>query len=201
MSRKNIPIVVGESYHIFNRGTDKRDIFNDKFDYLRFYDSLAFFNTIVPGKNYRLAKSSFNKTLEKLVSIKAYSLLPNHYHLILIPLVNNGISEFIKRVSGGYTSYYNERNNRNGVLFQGKYKKVHINTDEQYEYLFAYVNENHYVHNFQFERQLYHSSSLYYQGLAKSKILNDNIQYDFLSNKDLAISIYNKRKGLSDLLE
>ena len=201
MPRKNIPIIIGESYHIFNRGTDKRDIFNDKFDYLRFYDSLAYFNSIEPVKNYRLAKSSFDKSSEKLVNIKAYSLLPNHFHLILIPLVENGISNFIKRVSGGYTSYFNERNYRTGVLFQGKYKKVHISTNEQYQYLFAYVNENHYVHNIQIERQLYHSSSMYYQGLVKSKILNENLNYDFQNNKDLAISIFQKRKGLTDLHE
>lgn len=110
MARKNIPLVTGEKYHIFNRGVDKRDVFLDQYDYLRFYQSLAFFNTIEPTVNYRLAKSSYTKQNEKkLVNIEAYSLLPNHFHLIVEQIVDGGISEFLKRVSGGYTSYFNEK--------------------------------------------------------------------------------------------
>ena len=172
MPRKIIPIITGEKYHVFNRGTDKREIFLDNFDYLRFYDSLAYFNTIEPVKNYRLAKSRFSKNTPRLVNIIAYSLLPNHFHLILEPLIDNGLSEFIKRLSGGYTSYFNERNERSGVLFQGKYKKVHISSNEQFQYLFAYVNENHTVHKINFERKICHSSSLFYRNLEKSCFLD-----------------------------
>jgi putative transposase len=201
MPKKIIPIITGEKYHVFNRGTDKRNIFLDNFDYLRFYNSLAFFNTIEPVKNYRLAKGAYDKTSARLVNIIAYSLLPNHFHLILEPLVDNGISEFIKRISGGYTSYFNERNDRSGVLFQGKYKKVHISSNEQFQYLFAYVNENHSVHRIFFERQICHSSSLFYQGIAKSKLLNTKIEYFYNENIALAESIYKKRQQFKDTLE
>ncbi len=201
MPRKIISVVVGEKYHVFNRGTDKRNIFNDHFDYLRFYNSLIFFNTIKPIKNYRLAKSSHLKRADKLVKILAYSLLPNHFHLIVEPLVDNGLSEFIKRVSGGYTAYFNERNERSGVLFQGKYKKVHISTNEQFEYIFAYVNENHFVHDLNTERQIYHSSSLFYQGIAKSKLISEAIEYSFEKNMSLAKEIYLRREQYKDTLE
>ncbi|MBP9717511.1 MAG: transposase [Candidatus Pacebacteria bacterium] len=204
MARKNIPLVTGEKYHIFNRGVDKRDVFLDQYDYLRFYQSLAFFNTIEPTVNYRLAKSSYTKQNEKkLVNIEAYSLLPNHFHLIVEQIVDGGISEFLKRVSGGYTSYFNEKYQRSGVLFQGRYKKVHVNTDEQYQYLFAYVNENHIVHRLSHKRELFHSSSIHYQKLAISKIIDQvrSDPYNFVENKKLAEQIYQKRKSMKDLLE
>jgi hypothetical protein len=121
--------------------------------------------------------------------------------MIVTQSVDGGLSEFLKRVSGGYTSYFNEKYERSGVLFQGRYKKVHVNTNEQYEYLFAYVNENHYVHGFDLKRELYHSSSLHYQRIAASKIINIKTEYNFNQNKLLAQSIFKNRKGMKDLLE
>lgn len=202
MARKNIPLVTGEKYHIYNRGVDKRDVFLDQHDYLRFYQSMAFFNTNEPTINYRLAKSSFTKTSEnKLVNIEAYCLLPNHFHIIVEQTQDGGISEFLKRVSGGYTSYFNEKYKRSGVLFQGRYKKVHIKTDEQYQYLFAYVNENHFVHGVKGIRELFHSSSIHYQKLAESKIIKSKFRYDFSENRKLAESIFARRQAMKDLLE
>jgi len=52
----------------------------------------------------------------------------------------------MKRVSGGYTRYFNHRHKRNGVLFQGKFKAAHIDSNEKLIYLSAYVNSNHDVH-------------------------------------------------------
>ena len=201
VARQNISIVAGEKYHVFNRGVDKRDIFLDKFDYIRFYNYLMYFNTVKPTISYRLAKSSHDKNAKKLVNIIAYSLLPNHYHLIVEPLSDKGLSEFIKRISGSYTSYFNEKNDRSGVLFQGRYKKVHVATDEQFQYLFAYVNENHYVHNINTQRELYHSSSVHYQNVGKSKIINEVRTYNFPEGKQLAEYIYERRSSYKDSLE
>lgn len=201
MPRKIVPIAVGEKYHIFNRGTDKRDIFLDNFDYLRFYNSLAFFNTQEPTKNYRMAKSSYKESKEKLVNIIAYSLLPNHFHLIIESVIDGGVSEFIKRVCGGYTNYFNEKNERTGALFQGTFKRVHIHNQEQFQYLFAYVNENHFVHNVVSERQICHSSSLHYQKISRSKIISEQKDYNFSESKELARYIYEKRQSNKDLFD
>jgi len=123
--------------------------------------------------------------------------LPNHYHLILKQLEDGGISEYLKRVSGGYTSYFNKKQKRNGVLFQGKFKRVHIESDEQYNYLLAYVNENHFVHNIRINREICHSSSLHYQGIVNSVLLpHIDQKYNFNEGIKLAQEIYFKRKLL-----
>jgi REP element-mobilizing transposase RayT len=202
MSRKIIPLISGEKYHIYNRGVDKRVVFQDSFDYIRFYQSLAFFNTHEPTQNYKLAKGNFATDCKKLVKIHAYALLSNHYHILVEQVVDGGISEFIKRVSVGYVGYFNEKYTRSGVLFQGKYKKVLVESDTQYNYLFAYINENHIVHNIGSKREMYHSSSLHYQKLGNSKVINNSVSnYDFTSAADLARSIYDKRTSMKDLLE
>ncbi len=129
-------------YHIYNRGTDKRQIFLDQKDLLRFLEILESFNVVNPiGSLYQ---NSFKKggEKEKLVSIIAYCLNPNHFHLILTPLVDGGIPKFMQRIGTGYTRYFNERQNRNGVLFQGKFKSKHIDSNEYLLHAGVYVNMN-----------------------------------------------------------
>lgn len=153
---RKISFEKGEFYHIFNRGTDKRDIFMDGFDYVRFLRSLKEFNQIEPVvslyiKDQLKKAGKLNVVVgplqdEKLVEIVAFNLLPNHFHLILKQLKRGGISEFMKRVNGGYTRYFNHRHKRSGVLFQGKFKATHIDSNKKLMYLSAYVNGNHKVH-------------------------------------------------------
>lgn len=206
MFTKPDSIQTGDVYHIFNRGVDKREVFLDKSDYLRFYKSLYLFNKIEPIVNFDTADINKNKLdpTKRLVDIVAYSLLPNHFHLIVKQLVDGGISEFMKRLSGGYTNYFNNKLDRTGVLFQGKFKRVIVESEEQNQYLFAYVNENHFVHNIEIEREIFHSSSLHYQNIYKSKIItNVVVNYKYIDNVLLAEEIYERRKGTkkSNLLE
>jgi REP element-mobilizing transposase RayT len=196
MPRTTVPLLTGETYHVFNRGVDKRVIFQDKQDYLRFYQTLDIFNTVEPAVNFRLAKThqKSNAVREKLVDIEAYSLLPNHYHLLLKQLRDGGLSEFMLRIATGYTSYFNDKNDRTGSLFQGTYKRVHVSSSEQYQYLFAYVNENHFVHDIRIEREIFHSSSLHYQNILRSRIIKTPVEsYDVNSNILLAKEIYLRR--------
>jgi REP element-mobilizing transposase RayT len=202
MSRNIVPLITGEKYHVYNRGVDKRNTYLDKHDYLRFYETLAFFNTKEPTQNYKLAKNKYSKNLPRLVQIHAYALLPNHFHLLLEQLTDGGISEFMKRVSGGYVSYFNEKYERSGFLFQGRYKKVHVNSDPQYTYLFSYINENHFVHNLDFKREICHTSSLHYQAVQTSKLLKkiDSV-YNQKEAQLLAQDIYHRRNATKDVFD
>lgn len=138
----------GEHYHIYNRGVDKRHIISDYYDANRFLKSLEYFNSTQPiGSLYQLSFEEKPKQPHgKLVEIVAFCLNPNHYHLILRQLVDNGISEFMKRMNGGYTLYFNYRTKRSGALFQGKFKAKYVGSDDYLLRLSAYVNLNNEVH-------------------------------------------------------
>ncbi len=141
--------VNGEFHHIYNRGVDKRIIFTDRDDRERFFKSMFLFNSVEPiGSLYELAFNhrELGGRTAKLVNIIAYCLNPNHFHFILEQVNDGGISEFMKRLSGGYTWYFNHRYKRNGSLFQGKFKDVHINSNEYLLHVSAYVNLNDRVH-------------------------------------------------------
>ena len=49
----------------------------------------------------------------------------------------------MKRLSGGFTSYFNKMHDRSGALFQGVFKSTHLDTNEYLLYASAYVNLNH----------------------------------------------------------
>lgn len=89
------------------------------------------------------SSASHNK---KLVNFIAYCLNQNHFHFILEPLVEDGIQKFMHRLSTGYTNYFNDQQKRNGSLFQGRYKAIHIDSDSYLLHLSAYINLNNRVH-------------------------------------------------------
>ena len=140
----------GEHYHIYNRGTDKRNIFNDTNDVSRFLKSMELFNALEPiGSLYALTferNEKAKKNLKQLVEIIAYCLNPNHYHFILRQKVNRGISEFMRRLNGGYTWYFNFKAKRTGYLFQGPFKGKHIPNNDYLLRVSAYVNLNDKAH-------------------------------------------------------
>ncbi|MBI2046525.1 MAG: transposase [Parcubacteria group bacterium] len=148
---RKVPFINGQFYHIYNRGVDKRDIFLDSYDMQRFWQSMLEFNTSEPiGSIY---ENSFKKQklpalgnpTSKLVNIICYCLNSNHYHFILEQIADNGISKFMKRL-GGYSKYFNEKYNRGGTLLQGRFKAIHVDSNEYLLHVSAYINLNDKVH-------------------------------------------------------
>jgi len=142
---RKIPLIEGEYYHIYNRGVDKRDVFQDRDDLDRFFQSMKEFNVSEPiGSLYlnSFNENKENKKQKKLVEFVAYCLNPNHFHILIKQVAENGISEFMKRLSGGYTLYFNNKHKRTGSLFGGKFKSVHIDSDTYLLHVSAYINLN-----------------------------------------------------------
>src|SRR3989344_365858 len=145
------PIVTGEYYHIYNRGVDKRDIFNDQKDLHRFIESVREFNRIEEiGSLRNLRKNDIQtapKALSKpLVAIVAYCLNPNHFHFVLKQLVDGGIAKFMQKLQAGYTYYFNVKYSRTGSLFQGPFKSQVMASENYFNKILGYVNKNYKVH-------------------------------------------------------
>lgn len=156
MGNRTFTFSSNEIYHCYNRGVDKRTIFEDQQDYIYFLKLLRNFNTSKVYGNLRL---SLNKEpISPPVTILTYCLLPNHFHIVVR---NNddegGLSKYIQRVVGGYTMYFNQKYKRSGALFQGTFKAKHIETDLYLRHILAYVKYNFLVHNIE-DKTLYRSS-------------------------------------------
>jgi len=154
MAMRRLRFVNNNFYHIYNRGVEKRKIFLDKKDYFRFIHNLYEFNdTQLVNIFHRLKKNtsdtsgnritySRDKPRKLLVEIICYCLIPNHFHLLLKQLKDRGISRFMQKLGVGYTLYFNQKYERSGVLFQGKFKAVPINNDIQLTHTSSYIHLN-----------------------------------------------------------
>jgi len=84
----------------------------------------------------------YEKREKSLVSILAYSLMPNHFHLVLQQVADAGVTTFMKKVSTGYSMYFNTKYEHSGVLLQGRFKSSHIDNESYFRYIFSYVHLN-----------------------------------------------------------
>ena len=156
MASRHHAFAPGEIFHCYNRGVDKRTIFEDQQDYVYFLKMLRYFNTCEVVGKLRLLEHKV--PLNPPVTILAYSILPNHYHLILrCNEVEGGLSKYMQRIGGGYTMYFNQKYKRSGSLFQGNFKAKIVDTDNYLKHILAYVAYNNIVHDI-YDSSLYRSS-------------------------------------------
>lgn len=148
---KTMPFINNEIYHLYNRGVDKRKIFIDDGDRLRFIHDLFEFNDEAPALNlyYRLPdkvelrKIKIERAPRKLlVKIIAFCLMPNHFHLLVEQNIDKGITHFMRKLGTGYTNYFNQKYERSGALFQGQFKAVVAKNQSHFIHLPYYIHFN-----------------------------------------------------------
>ncbi|OGN01260.1 MAG: hypothetical protein A3I26_02585 [Candidatus Yanofskybacteria bacterium RIFCSPLOWO2_02_FULL_43_10] len=147
MGIRKIIIAEDEYYHFYNRGNSKQAIFLDSKDYDRFIKLLFICNS---RKNVSFRVDIVEKGIDvwdfnredPLVSICSWVLMPNHFHLYIKALSNNGPALFMLKIGTAYAKYFNAKYNRTGSLFEGKFKSVHVENDMQARYLFSYIHLN-----------------------------------------------------------
>lgn len=150
---RKIPLVNGETYHIFNRGIDRRVTFGDSNEFLRAYESMKFYQSESPpmrisqflriGPDFKQKALSMPKG-DNLVTIYSYCFMPNHFHFVLRQELDNGVSRFVGRFLNSYTRYYNTKHKRVGGLFLDQFKNVLVQGDTQLLHLSRYVHLNPY---------------------------------------------------------
>ncbi|MBM3251056.1 MAG: hypothetical protein FJZ07_02380 [Candidatus Nealsonbacteria bacterium] len=155
MPIKRPHLVNREIYHIVIRTIEGFKLFIDNKDYFRMIHDLFEFNDQNPvSSNYRHISVNSNmprsvlgilnrrKKRELLVEILAFCLMPNHVHLLVRQIQDGGISKFMRKIGAGYGNYYNKKYKRNGHLFQGRFRVVHVKNDKQLMTVFVYIHTN-----------------------------------------------------------
>jgi REP element-mobilizing transposase RayT len=115
---------LGHYYHIYNRGVSRSSIFFEPANYIY---CLSLIKKYLPG--YAL-------------TIIAYCLMPNHYHLLLRQDGEIALSKFIGVLFNAYAQAVNKRQQRSGSLFKGRFHHILIERDEHLIHLCRYIHLN-----------------------------------------------------------
>lgn len=150
---RKTPLITGEIYHVYNRGIDKRVTFTDQNEYARFFQTLKFYLYDNPpvslSRFLRIGQGKRNEFLEtpwgnKYISLFAYCIMPNHFHLLVRQEVDSGVSKFISQLLNSYTRYFNTKHSRVGQLFLDQFKNVLVDGEAQFLHLSRYIHLNPY---------------------------------------------------------
>lgn len=147
MTKRDAPFAESEWYHCYNRSVEKRVSFEDTRDYHRFLELLYLANDELPLRYEDINDRKFEEMLKmprgkKLVSIGAFCLMPNHFHLVLKEVSEGGITSFMRKIGTAYTMYFNGRHERMGNLFLKPFRSRHISSDRYFQHLINYVHCN-----------------------------------------------------------
>lgn len=208
MPGRKVILANGEIYHVLNRGVASQPIFLNKRDYQRTFATFSYYQYKNPPLKYSLfivqSKEKQLKILNRLrenkkllVEMIAFCLMPNHFHFLLKQNITGGIAKFISNFTNSYTRYFNTKNERNGPLLQGKFKAVHIETDEQLLHVARYIHLNPYtsyvLKNINCLEYYPYSSFPEYLGKIPEKICNkEYILSHFKNTEDYKKFIFNQ---------
>ena len=152
MPSKNIikQYEAGGYYHLYNRGVEKRIIFEDDLDYKTFISYLKIYlmplnlqgPTLKDEEGKTISPSRVINNFTDDIELFAYCLMPNHFHVLVKQNSERAIASFMQSIITKYVRYFNKRYQRVGGLFQDKYKCVKIESEEQYAYLSKYIHRN-----------------------------------------------------------
>ncbi len=134
------PLYFDAIYHIWNRGVNRSSIFlNDE--------------------NYRYFLQLYIHHIEPVAKTYAYCLLPNHFHLLVRTRSEAGQREYRQRVPGdltgclspsqafsnlfnAYVRAFNQYHKRSGSLFEGRFGRKQVETNNYLAQLVIYIHQN-----------------------------------------------------------
>lgn len=173
MGHRRTILASGEIYHIFNRSVRTIPIFKTKWDYQLFFEAIEYYLQANPPIRFSIYRSHKNKYSidfkKRTVTIINFCLMPTHFHFTLKQEMDNGIRQFIQRLSNSYAHYFNLKSQTKGPVFEGNFKAVRVETDEQLFHLSRYIHLNP-VTSYLVEKPEFYLYSSYLTYIGKEKL-------------------------------
>ncbi len=159
---------MGGCYYLYNRGTNRLEVFKDDCDYRFFLRKLNQYQS-----KYQ-------------ISILAYCLMPNHFHLLVQQKTGDfTIGQMIGCLTNAFTKTFNTKYERTGVLFEGPTKSKFVTDEDHFLWLFKYLSLNPVKSGLVKQPEDWDYSSLReYLGLRKNELLDMNDFRELLGSVD-----------------
>lgn len=201
---RSVRISPNEYYHIFNRGVGKQVIYLDDSDYYRFLFLILYFQSPITFPHVGRSVEEFvkHRVLDKVdqiveerqVELTSFCLMPNHFHLLVKEQVEGGISTYMHRILNGYGKYFNTKYRKSGHVFEGPYRAVHVESNEQLLHLSAYIHRN--------PRELttWHNMEESYPWSSYSDLTKEN-RWGNLLESDILLGQFDNSAGYADFVK
>lgn len=124
MSRRKIVFEKGKYYHVYNRGCNRITIFREEENY------------------HFLTRRIQSASVNCNITVIAYCLMPNHYHLLVRQDAEKSVSDFVQKIFNSYTKAFNKRYGRSGTLFEERFEAKEVDSDEYLIHLVRYIHLN-----------------------------------------------------------
>lgn len=144
--------IPGEYYHIYNRTLFNHPEFTYYKNSERLKRAFLLANSTHSSRAFQFLRDNKNTTIEdaleiamrgeKLVDVLCYTIMPDHYHLLLKERQEKGISNFIHKCNISVAKYIKIKNNRSGPLFGSLFRSKHITTNDYLLHLSLYIHLN-----------------------------------------------------------
>ncbi|CAM4396539.1 hypothetical protein [Flavobacterium terrigena] len=189
------PIIAGNYYHIYNKGNNGENIFFDNDNYYHFLKLYAkYINPIADTYAWCLLKNHFHiavriKTTEEILENEL------SYTTVEKPKVIDASKQF-SHFLNAYTQAINKKHKRTGKIFQSKFKRKLIDSEEYLKNLIYYIHNNPVHHGFCKSMNLYPWSS--YESIISTKNtqLKRNEVVDMFGNISNFIEFHNSNLSL-----
>lgn len=139
-SKNSVKLYLDQTfYHVYNRGVNRQTVFRNVEDYK------VFLNLIKRYLDFEVVKDRYDRPYDKLhdvVELSAYCLMPNHFHFLIYNVKAQGLPAFMQRICTAYGVYFNNKYNRVGPVFQGRYKAVSILEEGYLWHISRYIHLN-----------------------------------------------------------
>jgi len=150
MPYRRVPLATTEIYHVFTKSIAGFKIFNSDKAFQRMKEAMVFYSaedtpcklSLFLERDRTHSNAGLELGTKRIVRIIAYCFMPTHIHLLLQQLEDNGISRYINLILKSYAKYFNITHNRKGPLWEGRFKNVLVDTDEQLLHLTRYIHLN-----------------------------------------------------------
>ena len=168
------PIQPGVFYHIYNRGTNRENIFIEK-------------------RNYAYFMQQYAKYIEPVAETYAYCLLKNHFHLLVRvreqesdpkgfgdasqkPLGSGTASNAFMKFFTSYSKAINKAYGRTGSLFQHPFGRIEVDSDAYLVNLVRYIHRNPQKHGLVSDfREWEYSSYHAHLSRQKTRLMRDDV--------------------------
>jgi putative transposase len=126
MPRTSRQIEAGAIYHVLNRGNGRRSLFTKEQDFLAFVTLLG-------------------DALKRFpVDLLAFSVMPNHWHLLLRPRTDDALSQMMAWLTVTHARRHHKHYPEpgSGHIYQGRFKSFPVQSDEHFLIVARYVHAN-----------------------------------------------------------